>query len=245
MILLVVAGIVVFNLLYYQKRRFQHLKKITAMEKAFSEELLKSQLEIQEHTFDQISGEIHDNVGQVLSLAKVQLNIMTESNKIGQHMLTDVKENIGKAMTDLRDIAKSLSGARIKSLGINTVIVQEADRINKLNLTRVTLLANGVERAMNDRKKLILVRIIQECLQNIVKHAGASEVLITTDFLPALLQIVIKDNGKGFDTATTLTADGGLGLTNIRTRASLAGGKCTIESSPGHGTTITIDMPYE
>jgi len=241
-ILLVVASVVVFNLLYYQKRRFQHLKKITAMEKAFSEELLKSQLEIQEHTFNQISEEIHDNVGQVLSLARVQLNIINESNKADPRMLMDVKENVGKALADLRDIARSLSGSRIKSLGINALIAQEAERINKLNIIRVTVVANEIERSMDDRKKLILFRIFQECLQNIIKHANASEVLITTNFSPDSLQIVIKDNGKGFDTKKT---NPGLGLANIMTRAALAGGQCAIESITGHGTIVTIDMPYE
>ena len=75
----------------------------------FQKQLLQSQLEIQAQTFSQISDEIHDNVGQILSLAKIQINIMAQAHSLNRDMLNEVKNNITKALSDLRDIAKSLS----------------------------------------------------------------------------------------------------------------------------------------
>ena len=87
------------------------------MQADFNQQLLQSQLEMQEQTFNIISTEIHDNVGQILSLAKVQLNIIDQGEMLDRSLLADAKESVSKAMIDLRDIAKSLNSERIKLPG--------------------------------------------------------------------------------------------------------------------------------
>lgn len=244
-IFLVITIMIIFILLFYQKKRFQHRQLVSDMKKQFSEELFKSQLEIQEQTFNDISQEIHDNVGQILSLAKVQINIMNESEYMSRDMLNEVKDNVGKAMSDLRDIAKSLSSDRIKMMGIHTAVRGEIDRINKSGALQATIVVRGDEKKMNEQKKLILFRVIQESLQNIIKHAHASEVLLTFDYQEELLMTTIRDNGQGFEIKEAQARNTGLGLVNIQTRTMLAGGASSIESIPGQGTAITINMPYE
>ena len=145
-----------------------------AAKEEYEKQLLKSQLiEIQELTFNQISQEIHDNVGQLLSLARIQINIMNESENFNRNMLNEVKENIGNAMTDLRDIARSLNSERIRNASIIEAVVIEMERISKSGVIRARVLAEGVECGMNEQKKFILFRVIQECVQNILKHAGS------------------------------------------------------------------------
>jgi signal transduction histidine kinase len=240
-----ITSMVVFILMFYQKKKFLHKKELTDMGKKFSEELLKTQLEIQEQTFNDISQEIHDNVGQILSLAKVQISIMTESDNMSREMLNDVKNNVGKAMSDLRDIAKSLSSERIKTLTIHSAVFNEAERIGKSGIIRIQVNVEGQQREMNQQKKLVLFRIIQESMQNIIKHANASEIAISFNYAADKLQTVIKDNGKGFELSDALQNSTGLGLANIKSRALIAGGRSFIESVPNTGTTITINMPYE
>lgn len=221
------------------------MEEIKIINETYKNELLKAQLEIQEQTFNNISQEIHDNVGQILSLAKVQINIMNESESMSREMLNEVKENVGKAMTDLRDIAKSLSSERIRSLSIHSAVSNEAERINKSGISQVTVSVDGDELKMNEQKKLILFRIIQESLQNSIKHANASQIKIHFHYLPDNLHVIIRDNGKGFDTEEALKNNSGLGLLNIKTRAALTGGTSTIESVLNEGTTININIPYE
>jgi two-component system NarL family sensor kinase len=228
-----------------QRKKARHQQQITDMRKRFSEELLKSQLEMQEETFNRISQEIHDNVGQIMSLAKVQINIMTESNDMNMDMLNEVKLNIAKAMTDLRDIARSLSSDRIRTIGVHTAALSEAERLNKSGIIHIDVEVEGQERKMQEDKKLILFRIIQESIQNIIKHAKASETKIRFNYNAAEIEAVISDNGQGFDIAEAAGRSTGLGLSNIRTRTMLAGGRSRIESAPDAGTTITINMPYE
>ncbi|MBI2730151.1 MAG: hypothetical protein HYX40_05270 [Sphingobacteriales bacterium] len=243
-VLVLAALFITILVVYMNNRKKKHLDEKQQMRNNFQQELLQSQLEIQEQTLSHLSQEIHDNVGQVLSLAKVQINIMNESEQMSRPMLDEVKDNISKALFDLRDIAKSLSSERIKAIDIAEAISQEATRINKAGIIQVTVSTSGQERKINNQKKLILFRIIQECLQNILKHADAALVKIEFCFAEQLTT-TITDNGKGFDITKATDHHSGLGLTNIKTRAALAGGSSSIESKEGSGTTITINIPYE
>jgi two-component system NarL family sensor kinase len=244
-IFLIAGGFLIVYISLYNDRKRKHLEEKKKMHQEFENQLLHSQIEIQEQTFNYISQEIHDNVGQILSLAKVQINIMNESEDINKGMLEDVKENVSKAMTDLRDIAKSLSSERIRALGIYETLINEAERINKSGILQVELLLLGSEQKMNEQKKLILFRIIQESLQNSIKHANASKVDICFNYQPENLQVSINDNGNGFDITKTSEKNAGLGLLNIKTRAALTGGSSSITSELNKGTSITINIPYE
>lgn len=245
LILLLLIIFLLFVFIWYRMRRNKDILEKKTLHLQFNQQLLQSQLEIQEQTFNDISQEIHDNVGQILSLAKVQINIMTEGNEMNPEMLNDVKNNVGKAMSDLRDIAKSLSSERIKNLTIHSAVFNEAERISKSGIIRVQMNVDGQQKEMNQQKKLVLFRIVQESIQNIIKHANASEIAISFHYAPDMLRTVIKDNGKGFELHDALHNMTGLGLANIKSRALIAGGHSEIESSPNAGTTITINMPYE
>lgn len=243
---LLLAGFFILMLVVnYNNRKRKYILEREKMRSAFQQQLLQSQLEIQEQTFNDISQEIHDNVGQILSLAKVQINIMTEGNEMNAAMLNDVKNNVGKAMNDLRDIAKSLSNERIKNLTIHAAVLNETERISKSGVIGVKVNVDGQQREMNQQKKLVLFRIVQESMQNIIKHAHATEIVISFHYTPEMLQTIIQDNGKGFEVREAMQNSSGLGLANIKSRAIIAGGRSVIESTPNTGTTITINMPYE
>jgi signal transduction histidine kinase len=235
--------IIFFN--YYRKKQRKNFQEKEELKTIFQQELLQSKLEMQEQIFNNISQEIHDNVGQILSLAKVQVNIMNESGNMSPEMLNEVKENISKAMVDLRDIAKGLSSERIRQLSIHTAVANEAERMQKSCAINTVVSFTGEEKKMNDQKKLILFRLVQESLQNIIKHANASMVMISMNYTHDMLHLIIKDDGKGFDMEDALKKNAGLGLANIKVRTSLAGGSSRIESMPHGGTTVTIKMPYE
>ncbi|UAY52634.1 sensor histidine kinase [Ferruginibacter albus] len=236
---------IILFVIYYHKKRREAIKDKDTLIENFNKTILETQLEIQEQTFNYISQEIHDNVGQILSLAKVQINIMNESEYISKDMLNEVKENVSKAMADLRNISKSLSSERIRLHGIYETVAMEAANINNSGVIKVVTSLNGAEQKMDEQKKLILFRIIQESLQNCIKHAHASEVTIDFSYLPDVLQVLVRDNGKGFDEAEIAINNKGLGLLNIKNRAALTGGSGIIASELNKGTTVTIKIPYE
>lgn len=239
MALLCVMVLIMFN---HQRRKFRYREEKKAMSEAYQKQLLESRLEMQEETFDSISREIHDNVGQLLSLAKVQLNIARQSTDADKDLLEDIKSNVGQAMTDLRDIAKSLSSERLQWIPLTQAVSQELQRIGRNGLMQCQLRVVGEERVLPEQSKMITFRIVQESLQNILKHAQATAIMILFDFTDNEMQIRIHDNGKGFDTEKATT--GGLGLQNIKTRATLMGGNAHIESTVEKGTTIKLFVPY-
>ena len=253
-IIAVLAGTLIFLLfsiffivyiVFFLKRRDKHRQEVERLKTEFKEEILKSQLEIKEHTFNDISQEIHDNVGQLLSLAKVQVNIMHEVQQLDNMLLDDLRQNIGQAMTDLRNIARSLSTESITSMSIEEAISLETQRINRCGLLQISVCREGQDKKINDQNKLILFRIIQESLQNIIKHARAEEADILFQYLPTEIRVVVRDNGQGFDPDLAMPARRGLGLGNIKNRAALTGGACSIMSRRNEGTTITLNIPYE
>ncbi|WP_343307943.1 ATP-binding protein [Chitinophaga niabensis] len=227
----------------YNNKKRQMERDKRQIQDDFEKQLLQSKLEMQEETFNTISQEIHDNVGQMLSLAKIRLNILEQQVLTGVEGLEEVKEIIGSAMTDLRNIAKSLSSERIHLLSLPDCIREEIRRLHNSGLL-ITFHLEGEEQVMEKQVKLILFRIIQEALQNILKHASASNVKILFSYLPGLMQISVTDDGVGFDVNSPHLQLNGLGLQNIRNRTTLIGGVSSIHSVINGGTTITINIPY-
>ncbi len=242
-VFLLAAFFICILVVYSNNRKKKHILEKHTLLQQYKEQLLKSQLEMQEQTFNTISREIHDNVGQILSLAKVQLNIMDQSEKLDKNVLNEAKESVSKAMTDLRDIAKSLNSERIQQSSLPEITSYELHRISRSGLMLTSVQTEGKEQNMHEQKKLILFRMIQEALHNILKHSKAKNINILFSYEAEQLKIEIADNGIGFDKNLFQNKDG-LGIQNIINRAALIGGIAHINSVINHGTTITITSPY-
>src|SRR5688572_14771016 len=104
-VLLFLGTLFLTMLIYFNNRKSQLARQNQALRDSFERQLLQARLEVQEHIFKEISGEIHDNVGQLLSLAKVQLNVIDQRNVLDKAMLLDIKSNVSTALADLREIA--------------------------------------------------------------------------------------------------------------------------------------------
>jgi signal transduction histidine kinase len=245
LVLLVLTAFMVFMLFWQRRKSNLFILEREMMKALYKEQLLKTQLEIQEQSFNAISMEIHDNVGQTLSLLKVQLNIIDQKEILDRVLLTDAKENVGKAMTDLRDIAKSLNSERIQQVSLIKMVEHELNRLNKAGNIQCKIWQEGEELNIGSEKKLILFRCIQESFQNIVKHSGASEVGVHFCYQPEVLTIIVADNGKGFEPECTAEKNQGLGLANIINRASMIGGQAVVSSITDQGTSVTISIPYD
>ncbi len=242
-LLLILAAGIIMLVLVYQKKQLQSVREKEQLKITFERELLGSKLEMQEQTFNTISKEIHDNVGQTLSLAKVQLNIIGKGDTLNKTLLADAKDSVSKALTDLRDIAKSLSSERIQISSLPEITQHELQRISRAGVMLTDIRIEGTEQNLQEQKKLIIFRIIQEALNNILKHSNATNIDICFCYEAEKLQIDIKDNGIGFDQQLKEKKDG-LGLQNILNRATLIGGEAHIKSIINMGTTITIISPY-
>lgn len=245
--LLVGIGITTL-ILTYQKRKLKYFNEKESMKTAYEKEILNTQLEIQEQTLKTISEEIHDNIGQVLSLAKLKLNtINTEKKEQLVEKIEDSKNLVSKAIHDLRDLSRSLNTDNIASLGLVNAIELELDIIRKSGYTTL-LEVNGEITRLAPQKELIAFRIVQESLNNIIKHAGAKEITVTAAFSRLQLLLTISDDGKGIDNLQNNPDENtgkGLGFRNMKNRANMIGAVFSVENNPGKGTAVKLEMPLK
>jgi signal transduction histidine kinase len=241
-LLLLLGMFIVSFLFFYQKKRTNHIAQQEQLQANFQKELLKTQLEVQEHTLNYISTEIHDNITQVLSFVKLTLaNIASSSEGAKKTKINETRELVAQSITDLRDLSKSLSFEHIASLGLIQTIEKEVERINKSGLLNVSLLQKGSAYSLGEQSELVLFRIFQETLNNTLKHSGAKHFKIILEYHSDLFNLTLEDDGSGFP-SEELDNKHGSGLKNIENRATLIGGKAIIESSSGKGCCVHVTL---
>ena len=243
-IMLLLLGIFIISFLFfYQKKHNSHITEKSQLQAQFDHEMLKAQLEIQEQTLTHISREIHDNIGQVLSFVKLSLaSAKSPDEKQNHQKIDENRELIAQAITDLRDLSKSLSFERIKTMGLQKAIEHELERVNKSGLVKANLQVTGETYDLGTERELVLFRIFQEGLNNVLKYAYACNLHITLNYSADLFTLTLEDDGSGFSVADKLKENSGSGLKNMENRAALIGGSATIVSVPGKGCCIKISF---
>ena len=246
---LILAGFVIFFLVMYMRRKTKNMLEKQQMKSEFSQTLLQTQLEIQEQTLKNISQEIHDNIGQALSLAKLNLNTMPATNDEAlQQKILNSKELVSKAITDLRHLSRSLDTDYVQEMGLQRAIEYEMEMIKKTGTIDTSLIVEGSLFRLDKQKELILFRIVQETFNNIIKHAGAKTLTVNINYAPALFTLAIIDDGKGMDLqplSEEKNNNFGLGIGNMQSRAKLIGADFKMASSLGKGTEVKINLPIE
>ena len=244
--LFLLLGIVVMIFFgIYKKNQNMKEKEIESLNK----ELLQTQLEIQEQTLKNISQEIHDNIGQALSLAKLNLNTMLVTNDEAlQQKILNSKELVSKAITDLRDLSRSLDTDYVQEMGLQRAIEYELEMIKKTGTIDTWMIVEGSMFRLEKQKELILFRIVQETFNNILKHAGAKNINVNINYDSAGFTLIIKDDGKGVNLQPFNQGENnnfGLGIRNMHSRAKLIGADFSMKSSLGEGTEVKINLLNE
>lgn len=228
---------IVVILYLYQKKRIM-----------FQETIVQTQLEIQEETFQNISREIHDNIGLSLTLAKLHLNTLTLNNPRKTHPLIEYSiELIGQAINDLSDISKSLNSDIVLNYGLLNLIEIKLDKLAKSGKFSVDFKVEGQVIFIHSQKELILYRIFQEALNNIIKHSKADSLAVYLVFDLYNVRLTIRDNGIGINEDQleyTKSSKIMTGLGNIKKRTKMLNGECNILSNKT-GTSITVMVPLE
>ena len=204
----------------------------------YEQTLLQSQLEIQEQTFRNISQEIHDNIGQVLSLAKLNLNTIPVQAITDKIALTE--ELLGKAINDLRDLSKSLHPEKIADLGLVNAIQHELSIIQRTTKLATNFIGDEKALNLNSEKSIIIFRMIQEILHNTIKHAKAKGIVVKIETEEGRTQIEVKDDGTGFEHEKLKNTETGIGLKSIQQRCSLIGASFKIDSVRNVGTAVQL-----
>ncbi len=246
---LMLVGFIVTILLLYQRRQQKQEKEILRMKDQYEKEALLSQLEIQENTFKTIAQELHDNIGQLLSVVKITLSALPiEKDHKAYDMIMNSQKVLHKAVSDLSNLTKSLHTERIIDLGLEESIRFELEAINNAGIIKVDFHSEGEECSFDSQKAIFLFRIFQETLNNSLKHSGASVLVVRLRYQDDYFEMEMKDNGRGFninDKLRNSTPGSGVGLRSLYNRASIIGARLKIESQPGIGTSVLIKLPSQ
>lgn len=248
-ILLSLTCFIVSILFIYQKKKIAYFETIENLKFDHEKNILKTQLEMQEQTFQHISREIHDNISLSLTLAKLNLNTLDWYHPTkAKNQIDSSLEQISKAIADLSDISKSLSSELIINQGLIQALEKEISKIREANLFKLDYKISGETVFMESQKELIIFRIIQEGFNNIIKHANATSVELKLYYNTDHIEVSVSDNGKGFSKIALedlLSKNAKAGISNMEKRAALFNSHIEIESSPGKGTHISLKMPYK
>jgi two-component system NarL family sensor kinase len=197
---------------------------------------LMSTLQMQEDSFRYISNELHDNICHSLLLAIFSLQKANENEF--QTAIQDSIHLLKNTLTELNDLSKTLNGEIIQSIGLKSAIQQQIDRLNNTKAIRAYFTITGVDSHLDSELELLLYRIIQEAISNVIKHAKASTLRILLSYREESVFLRIQDDGRGFDSSKISST--GAGLKNMRNRIQLVQGSLTIQSKLQHGCTIEL-----
>lgn len=222
----------------FLRRQRKNKEEKEDMRNRFEQTLLKTQLEIQEQAFAYISQEIHDNIGQILSLARLNLNTFGDIVPVEKFNQTD--DLLGKAIKDLRDLSHNLQNNRIHDIGIVESIRQLLLSLEKTGRFKTSFHTSDNFHLLDVNTDIIIYRMMQEIINNIIRHAAANKIDVEIKNDSEITTIRISDNGIGFDTTLLSHERSGIGLQNITNRAKMINATIDLKSAPGNGTTITL-----
>lgn len=232
--MLLMAGFIILLVFIHRNRQLKNRQKVAELKATHEQILLTSRLEMQEETLHLVGQELHDNIGQILSLVKLNLthNLEDEANQ--------AKPLLSQAIKEVRALSKRLNLSWAEEISLQAFIHQELDKIENTGLIKTVREVAEESPALLTNRKVVLFRIIQEVLNNVLKHAQADKITFKLATQGDQLMIEISDNGVGFDIAEKST---GSGLYNLHSRAMAIGGDFQIQSLSGLGTNVKIKLP--
>lgn len=234
--------VVAIALLIYAIYRYRigQLKSAHAAKEAFAHQLIESQ----ENERRRIAAELHDSLGQSLVLIKnwALLGIKAVGeNDSSKANLDEISTTASQAINDVREIAYNLGPYQLERLGLNMTIKEMVQKVADSSSIALTASLGDIDNCIDRKSEISLFRILQEAISNILKHSGATTAHLEIVRGDGVVSLVIRDNGKGFDTQAPAN---GFGLLGMAERVGFMNGELTINSGKGKGTQIEVIVPF-
>ena len=219
-------------------------QRISELEKDKQLVAVDSMLKGQEEERSRLARDLHDGLGGLLSGVKFSLSNMKDNLMITPHNMSVFERSldmIDSSIMELRRVAHNMMPEMLTKFGLDEALKEYCNRINATKLLAITYQSLGLDNRIEKTTEIIIYRIIQELLNNTMKHAAATEAMVQLIKTEDRFSIMVEDNGKGFDTALLENCKGA-GLTSIRSRVNYLKGRLDIHSEPGKGTLVNIEL---
>lgn len=241
LIFFILLAIAILSFVFHYRRRYkQNIEEKIRMQQAFQQQLLQSQIETQEATFESLGKELHDNICQLLNSARMMVGVSQRTTADATGNLELAGDTISKAINEIRDLAKNLNKEWLQQFNLYENLAMEVKRINATGEIVIRVQHDAVIPFESD-KQLLLFRIIQEAIQNAMKHARARNISIFIRDNRNELVVAICDDGVGIQDVSMIK---GLGMINMQHRVKLLNGTITWSAGDNQkGTTVEIRLP--
>ncbi len=238
--MIVLAVAIFFFFVTYQKRLLKKGLELSRIKTEQQEELLRNTISAQEKERKRIARDLHDEAGAMLSVVKLnvgQIEYKSDSEKI-KILAGETKSYIDEVITQIRRISRDLLPPSLEKLGLNFAVQELSNWINKSGKIKMEYWNIGTPVRFDSKRELSVFRIVQEIINNALKHAEATHINVTTRFSGSTLAVLVSDNGKGFDFDEKKGT--GLGLKNLESRSGIIDARFKLKSVPGKGTTAIV-----
>jgi signal transduction histidine kinase/ligand-binding sensor domain-containing protein len=240
---LIVCSLGVIAFLLY-RRRITQLERARKVQESFSNQLIESQ----ERERRRIAAELHDSLGQSLLIIKNRAYLGLNQNgdpAVARQQLEEISESVSEALQEVREISYYLRPAQLERLGLTTTLEEMLERVSTSSDINFSYQVASLDGALSADAEINFIRIVQESINNIIKHSRASEANIAISRGPHSVHLVVSDNGRGFVPAEA--SDNGkrqhsFGLIGLAERVRILGGSHLVRSAPGAGTTISVTI---
>jgi signal transduction histidine kinase len=239
--IVVILVLTTFGILFFvtfQRRKNKMLYEKFEAEKRYEQEIAQSRIEIQEQTLKNVGWELHDNIGQLLSVANMQLNMLARTS--GDDMLTsvtDIKEIVANSLQEVRSLSKSLNNEVVDYAGLEESVRNELTRFERLNIIETSIETTGEPYPIPSRDTIILFQNLAGVLFQCYKAFKSRSFKVEFHYTPQEVNIIARDNGVGFDIKEAQKSSG---LINMESRAKLIGAGFKLKSSPEKGTYLSL-----
>ncbi len=234
--MIILAGAIFFFFVTYQKRLLIKELEINRIKSEQQEEMLKNTINAQEKERKRIARDLHDEVGAMLSVVKLNINRFEKKSghADSKELAQETKTYIDEVITQVRRISRDLMPPSLEKLGLYFALEDLTAWIKKAGQIDLEIWKSGEPFRFDVKKELAVFRIIQELLNNSIKHSRASKIEINIRFTSKGMAVFVRDNGVGFELKKMVKT--GLGLQNLESRAQIIGAGFKMKSRPGKGT---------
>lgn len=243
--MILLAGSIFFFFVTYQKRLLKKQLELNKVKSDHQNEILRNTIFAQEKERKRIAQDLHDEVGAMLSVVK--LNVARIEKKSlddkPKELAGETKSYLDEVITQVRSISRDLLPPSLERSGIYHAIDELANRVNRSDQLKILCSKTGDQFRLDSKKELALFRIVQELLNNAIKHANATVIHLKLRFAGQYLAVLLSDNGEGFNLQEKM--DTGLGLKNLESRTEILGAGFRMNSQPGNGTKAFICINRE
>lgn len=246
--MLLMAMFIVVFVMYYQRKQIEQKIRVKDMEAEFQRKLLEVSMASTEAERRRIAQDLHDDIGALLSVTKLTFNALygqLGSKEQAERLAQQVREALDETISHVRRISRELVPTTLERFGLAAAIQEFAAKSNTHLSLRITFDCYGEEDyRFEPRTELMLYRVVQELINNALKHSGGRNVHIQIELPPRQFCIVIEDDGQGFDLQSLrLRPSSGLGLDSIEGRLRIINGKIEYHTAPDKGCRVVVELP--